>query len=476
MSTARKIIIPQARLIEPCPKSDKDAIPWPGNTEYQVEYWVRPVVRGLRHGKQTDTYSWNLFPVVVDGNSRLWADASLYILDRIVGEVGPAMQTYHTIAEDLAIFKRWLEEEGIDYKHFPAKKLERPTYRFRGHLVLKAHAQEIAFGSANRIVGTVVQFYRWLTAEFGFVFANPPWQENDVYIPIVDKKGFVQHKKVKKTDVRVHVPKQHDPYAGMIDDGGKLRPLPMQEQIVLLKALKKLDNTEMSLIHLVALTTGARIQTVLTLRIRHARLEAPKKAEEIPLAVGHGTSIDTKYGKQGVIYIPVWLYEKLRVYSYSERAQARRKKAGTTSEEDQYLFLSAQGSPMYRSKQDRDEFDPTLSVRHEKVGQTVRQYIKDMILSTITEIADSPFHYRFHDLRATFGMNLTDTLLLLAQKGKMTLTKVREEVRDRMMHESYETTDLYLEYRKNQKRLRQTQKAYEKHLASLTTLAMELLP
>jgi len=475
MSIARKVIIPQATLIEPCAKSDQDALPWQDDKDNKPKFYIRPAARPLKHGKRTDTYSWNLFPVVVDSNSKLWPEASLYILDRIMGEVGPSMQTYHTIAEDLAIYKRWLEEEDVDFKHFPIKKLERPTYRFRGHLVLKAHAREVAFGSANRIMGTVVKFYRWLSDELDLVFTNPPWQESDSYISINDKKGFIRNKRIKITDLRVHVPQQRDPYAGTIDDGGKLRPLQIKEQIVLLKALKKLDNTEMSLIHLVALATGARIQTVLTLRVKHARLDVPEGVTEVALAVGHGEGIDTKYGKQGSIFIPIKLYKKLCIYSHSERAQARRKKAGTINEEDQYLFLSSQGSPMYRSKQDRDEFDSTLSIRHEKVGQTVRQYIKEMVLPTIRAISDEPFHYRFHDLRATFGMNLTDAMQLKVQRKQMTPNAARELVKFRLMHDSAATTDLYLNYRGNLKHLRESQKAYEAHLAELTKLAMELV-
>lgn len=476
MSEAKKIIIPKATLTEPCKKNDEGATPWDGNRLLSLgeQYFDRPVARKIKYGKRTGTYSWNLLPVVVDGNAALWPEASLYILDRIIGTVGPSMSTYHSIAEDLAAYKRWLEDEDVDFRHFPANKLERPTYRYRGDLLMKARAGEIAIGSASRMVSAVIGFYRWLAEEQNFLPVHSPWVESDAYIPLTDSKGLRRHKKIKATDLRVHVPKQNDPYTGVIADGGSLRPLPMEEQIMLLDALKKLGNIEMTLIHLLALFSGARIQTVLTLRVRHAQLELPKSDSEMALPVGHGTMIDTKYGKRGVIFIPRWLYKRLRIYSHSDRARARRAKAGR-DDENQYLFLSNRGAPLYRSKEDRDEFNESLNIRHEKVGQTVRQYIKDMVLPTIVEMTGKVIRYRFHDLRATFGMNLTDMQLKLVQDGKATLHDVREFVKFRMMHESAATTDLYLQYRGLQKLVRHVQKEYEDYLQLLADRAQGIL-
>jgi hypothetical protein len=476
VSEAKKIIIPKATLTEPCKKSDEGATSWDGNKLLSPgeQFFDRPVARKIKYGKRTGTYSWNLFPVVVDGNAALWPEASLYILDRIMGIVGPSMSTYHSIADDLAAYKRWLEDEEVDFKHFPANKLERPTYRYRGDLMLKARAGEIAIGSASRMVSAVIGFYRWLEEEHYFVPAHSPWVESDAHIPLTDRKGFRRYKKVKTTDLRVHVPKQDDPYAGAIADGGKLRPLPMEEQIMLLDALKKLGNIEMTLIHLLALFTGARIQTVLTFRVRHARLVLPKKEVEVALPVGHGTMIDTKYGKRGTLFMPRWLYEKLCIYSHSDRAHTRRVKAGS-DDENQYLFLSNRGAPLYRSKEDRDEFDETLDIRHEKVGQTVRQYIKDMVLPTIKAMTGKTMHYQLHDLRATFGMNLTDMQLALVESGKATLHEVREFVKFRMMHESAATTDLYLQFRGHQKLVRRVQEQYELYLQSLADRAQGIL-
>lgn len=81
---------------------------------------------------------------------------------------------------------------------------------------------------------------------------------------------------------------------------------------------------------------------------------------------------------------------------------------------------------------------------------------------------DAPeFKYRFHDLRATYGMNLTDQQLEYVAKGQISLHQAREFVKIRMGHESSATTDLYLQYRQNIKNVREISSAYSHHLEKL---------
>ena len=51
-----------------------------------------------------------------------------------------------------------------------------------------------------------------------------------------------------------------DEYSEHINDSGKLRPLPKDEQQALVESLKWVANTEMTLAFIFALTTGARLQ------------------------------------------------------------------------------------------------------------------------------------------------------------------------------------------------------------------------
>lgn len=467
--TARKILLPTLELTELTEATDDAAVrvELPKGS-LAADYFVRP--RQDEAGKSVRTGSkFNLFPLVLDAKGVPWAEANVYILSRVKDSLTPVMSTYSSIADDLAAYRRFLDETGIDWTHFPSHKLNRPTYRYNGHLRLAIAAGEIAGSTAKRRMRSIISFYTWLRNEGGLVPAHVPWKASDRYIELKDMHGFKYSKHVITTDISIQVPKQDDPYAETIDDGGKLRPLSHEEQGWLMEALISLGNTEMTLIHLCGLLTGARIQTILTFRVRHVQVELnDPPPSELRLPVGPGTDIDTKYDKQLVLHIPVWFYQMLRTYAYSERARRRRCHADGGDSENQYLFLSVRGTPLYQCKADSQAFDDTNNLRHAKAGQGVRQFITERVIPLIRERYNIPrFHYRFHDIRASFGMNLTDVQLGLVAKGESTLYQAREFVKTRMCHDSSATTDRYLQYRNNLKLVRTVSANYNEHLRQL---------
>lgn len=473
--TASKIILPAFTLTEVCAPTDEGACQRRlvgADGASLAEYTYRATLRPVAYSPTGPTYSYNQMPVVLDGFGAPWHEANLYILARLENALTPSMLTYQGIADDLAAFRRFLEEDGINYTDFPRRKPLRPTYRYRAWLQQLIEAGEIAPATARRRIAAVIGFYRWLVNEELLTPENPLWEEHDVYIQLTDSKGFRRSRAVTATDLSVRVPTQNDPYAGTVNDGGHLRPLPIEEQLAILEALRHLGNTEMTLVHMIALFTGARIQTVLTFRVGHVMRPIQAKEAEVRLPVGPGTGIDTKNDKRMSLHLPAWLYEKLRTYAGSKRARARRMKAGEDRPE-QYLFLTSRGAPMYAGK-DLLEYDAQATIRHQKQGQAVRQYMRDFIIPEVQKRLGSEFHYRFHDLRASFGMNLTDQQLALVQQGRSTLHQVREFVKTRMGHESSATTDLYLQYRKNAEMVKNVQQAYEGHLKHLIDAAMAL--
>jgi integrase len=130
--------------------------------------------------------------------------------------------------------------------------------------------------------------------------------------------------------------------------------------------------------------------------------------------------------------------------------------------------------PFYRCKEESRAYDATNTLRHNKVGQAVRQFITEQVIPFVrTKYGARNFHYQFHDTRATFGMNMTDHQLKLVEQGKTTLKEVREFVKTRMGHESAATTDLYLQYRSNLKLVRWVGVEYESHLKKLSERAMK---
>jgi len=404
-------------------------------------------------------FNYNLFPVVLDRKAAPWPLGTLYILSQLEAVTRPHMTSFQSRADDLGAYKEWLDthDRPDDLMFdFPKIKLRRPTYRYHGHVQKQIYAGEIASSTGRRRMGTVVAFYRWLIENKYFEPEYPCWEEKQYQLSFKNTEGFSISKKIVSTDVSIRAPKSEDPFAGTIQDGGKLRPLTAQEQDWVLEATLVKGNTECYLMQLFMLATGARIQTAGTLRMRHFTQDGPRfskaltgDGEVFKLKAGPGTGIDTKNGKNGVLQIPRPIYELLRTYALSARAEIRRNRFSVknASHPDTYLFLTQQGSPYYAAQSDVLSFKPELDRRHEKNGQPVRQFIKDHVIPYVREHHDTRFHYRIHDLRASYGMNMTEHFTGQVQEGAITLYKARMNVKDLLWHESFATTDLYLNYR-----------------------------
>lgn len=415
------------------------------------------------------------YPLVFCADGLPWDEANLFIFCRTEATTEPNMSTVGGVADDLACFRRFLDDvpEGapsIDWLHFPPHKNSKPTYRYRGYLVSKVWANELKQSTANRQIGVVVRFYRWLLEQKLISLANPPWKEWTKYISVPRENGAHGVVEVKTTDLRITIAQQDDPFDGTIDDGGKLRPLTPPEQDWVVEALDALGNTEMTLIHLFALLTGARIQTVLTFKVRNI-LSQDAHATHILCPVGPGTGVDTKNNKKLQIFIPSWFANSLRTYALSARAKKRRLKAVGGDTPDQYLFLSVHGAPMYLGKEDT-EYPMAKTVRHKIAGQAVRQNIREFILPYICTRHDVKFAYRFHDLRASYGMNIVDHFASKLEAGEVTYTEVLNFLRTRLGHESMVTTEGYLKHRSREKLVRQVQDAWETRLHQMSERAM----
>lgn len=447
LSFRHKIVLPSCIVTEVCQAGDPAGslrkISAVGGRP-AVTYHYRPIIDD--DGVVAARY--NLLPVVLDGQGIPWDIATIYLLSRLEGVALPNMSTFHSIADDLGAFKAFLDDKEIDFTDFPQNKQKRPTYRYHGYLKQQIFARTLRARTAKRRMGCVIAFYRWLIREGLVPIRHDPWQEREYYLEFKDAVGLTSTKKIITTDVSIKVPQQDDPFDGMINDGGKLRPMPANEQHWVIEALAHFGNGEMTLVHLFMLLTGARIQSALTLRVRHVRLELPDALKEVRLVAGPGAGIDTKFDKSMTLCVPRRLYELLRTYSHSERARRRRTRAPGGDTEDQYLFLTQHGAPFYQAKSDVQAFDPLFDKRHQKRGQAVRQFLAEYLIPYVRRKHDPKFHYQIHDLRATFGMNLTDVQLKLVEKGLISLSQARAFVQKMMCHEHPTTTDRYLDYRK----------------------------
>ena len=402
------------------------------------------------------------FPVVLKADGTVWAHATMYLLSRLESAFPPEDKTLSSIAGDLVDFGSFVDSKiGVDYLVSPKHKSKRPTYAYKAKQLERISKNRTAVSTANRRMGSILGFYKWLEYLNDTKFEFPLYRAKKKYIRFKSASGYDRGKEVEATDLTFPVPKHREDYSGYIDDGEKVRPLSIDEQRVVFQALGNLENIEMNLIFLISLATGARIQTVLTLRLGHFS-EKYREGKTIRVKAGFGTRVDTKYGKNYPIYISSWLHKEIVSYINSSRSIKRRKvsKVEFPNTEDQYVFLSKFGSPLYLSKYDgfKDMY------RTAPRGGAVRTFIAERLMPVLNDHSEG-FDFSFHYLRASFAMNLLNERV--KRKGAALDLSDLVFIKERMGHKDIEVTMRYLKHNKNIEIAKFCTEDYDKYLVKL---------
>lgn len=401
------------------------------------------------------------FPVVRTREGAPWAEACLYLVHKLfVDQV--QVSTCVSLSKDLALYRRYLDESGCDFRYFPESTFERVTYRYKGHLKIQVNSGALGLKTARRKMSSVISFYRWMIFHGIFKPANIPWREREILIQIDGDYRGNGRRKVITTDLAFKDVTEID--HSIITDGGRLRPISSDNQMEIIRALDALNNPEMYFSHLLALFSGARIQTVLTMRRDEiiGCVRGPNNCAHIK--VGAGTGIDTKKNKKYVLVVPWDLIERLRVYVGSERATKRLAiSKGGRFKEKEYLFLTNRGEPYYKSIQDPG-YDEK---RYRSEGAAIRQFINDRVRPLLSGCVDDGFSYRFHDLRASFVMNLYSSLSKLLLKGEITDIYLREYLRFRLGQSSKKSLESYMKFISVNEIADKAQWDWEKHLVRM---------
>ncbi|MGZ7171658.1 MAG: hypothetical protein ACXVI1_10725 [Halobacteriota archaeon] len=440
-------------------------------------YYVAPVTFDDPEGYQIlpkwTQFEFSPFPVPIGVNSAPWIPGLLYILARIEESPYPDMATYSNLADDLGAFAHFLAEYDLDWTEFAKNKLFRPTYRFRGFLIRLNAEQKISRGLAARRISTVVGMYRFLQREGILVPAFAPWNDRDRMIPTENSYGKPRLIKVTSTDLSISQARSEDD--DFIYDEEKMCPLERPQQYLLCDALNVCGNTCATLMHLSTTFTGARLQTLSTMRLRHVRADIkPDSNGNLRIAAGPGTGIDTKKNVKGQLHFPQWLIAALRVYAESPLAQARRALSQLGDHPDQFLFLTREGNPFYNTKKLGSIEATVRKKRYLNRGGGLHQYIREYVIPAAHAIAgNKSFTYKFHWLRATFAMNLLEAQMDKVNKGEISMNDALEYVRERMWHKNITVTMRYLNYAKKKQKRREVQRAFEEHMVDLASRAMK---
>ena len=455
-STASRVLIPQFRL---------------QHLEFTGQLDLSPELPPYDYRSNSPAY--RNFPVIIQGNGEPWEIGNLYLVHKLQNENHYESRTYRGIADHLLDYLRFLEDSQLDFLYFPQNNRLKVTYRYREHLIDQAVRGEIGAGTGTARINAVVKFYREIIesrivgeAKLGV----QPFQDVYKYIKTLNRYGIAGAVKVKSHDLAI---KKQTPAVlpDRIVDGGYLRPLDVEDQEIILRSLL-LSSREYQLMFYFALFTGARIQTVCTLRISSLN-GAFDKDDMLRLKVGVGTGIDTKGGRQMVLLVPGWLIRDIKVYVKSEEAVKRQSRAFYRESDENYVFLSKNGNPYYTSKKeiiDRERAQrygsggggENANMAPLQDGAAIRQFISEILLPRIYSDNENFQKFTFHDLRATFGMNLLESLL--GSKGDDRVTEVLDEVQQRMGHKDKKTTLQYLNFKSRLKRKNSVQSKFETRL------------
>ncbi|MBI6950432.1 site-specific integrase [Pseudomonas koreensis] len=240
-------------------------------------------------------------------------------------------------------------------------------------------------------------------------------------------------------------------------------PYSEEQQRGLIKSLYETQNTEMILSFLVALTSGARSLATYTLRTSDILNPDAVKGSEIAIKIGRHTTVDNKNNKKMQIYIPAWLNRLIYTYIHSERYKRRVAKAGQPTDGAQYVFLTSHGNPFHISKGDMRRGQG----QQIQEGNSVRKFISSRLQPALNKL-ESPFKFRFHNLRACFGMNLLEEHIKGLPPGSHLIARALGKVQQRMGHAHISTTERYLNYREDKKLTFQAQSMFEQHLQTLS--------
>lgn len=355
-------------------------------------------------------------PHIFFGDGEPWLAANAYALRKLERVVGGDIKTVTSNMSHLKAYACWLESEGVDWRHFPAKKKERCLFRYRGFLVAQRNAGLVSPSTATSRMASIIHFYRWALVH-GWVDRQPMWEDSPKTIRFYNATGFSRTMSVVSSELAIPNRKR----AGTaLEDG--LLPLSDENRKALLGFLYERGNVELYLMAMIGFFTGARSETIRTLRLANIEdaLDDPTIPSMKRVVVGPGTQVKTKYDVSGSLLFPAELLRQLKSYAYSVRRLTRQARA--SSDDRTLLFLSERGNGYSETS-----FTKLISYLREKlVGAGLNQF-QD---------------FKFHQTRATFGTQL----MRLAMRTLTSQVDAIVFVRDAMLHKDEATTWRYVKF------------------------------
>lgn len=396
-------------------------------------------------------------PFLLNSDGTPWFEANSFLVDQIFNKhvLNRPTDDTHRRATRLLDYKIFTEESGIDWLDFSGRRLTaRPTYRYFKYLI---EVRGLRPQVVNQYTSDVYQLYQFVSRIWHDIPMDRVDSVKTIKVYFQTHTGARSIERLKRSQTQ-SVPSTPKEQIGFVrDEGEVLRPLKSSEYAELKSIISssKWGPIERLIMNF-SIMTGARKQTVLTLRVKHIdRLvkAGPSNGRSFLLHAGQGTQIDTKNHKRQTLHIPAQLVQELHTYTHSPQAKERRRKfqkqyeknypgLEKIADEDVYVFLSDQGNCYFMAKDDPRY--PTI--KSPPRGQVV-DTLKRKILKMASEHFPKDFYY--HWLRATFASLLWKSLLPQIEKGNLTESDAISIIQSRLHHKSRETTENYLKLFKN---------------------------
>ncbi|MEB0043085.1 site-specific integrase [Pseudomonas sp. MH10] len=402
-------------------------------------------------GSGNDRDLFNL-PFLFRVNGDPWHEANDYLLSLMRDRAPESRRTddVRRHASKLLDYLLFCEDSNLDWLDFSgARPPLRPTYKYFYHLINEGSRSNQVI---NQYTAAVYHFYKYVSEHWHDLDMKRVDTIKQVRFIVQSLKGAKVINAEKRSQTRRTPPSSSVPLGFVREDGEDLRPLSNLELGVLLDTIsnEKKWSTIERLVLLTSLMTGARKQSVLTIRLKHLKGFAEDKLTPegaYKLHAGPRTGIDTKFDKAQVLYLPKQLAEELVTLARSPMMKNRREKfraqlelnhPGLSVEEgDMYLFLSDQGDCYYMAASD-PRYAIVKSPQTGQVTETIKRKLQNMASSLF------PKNFSYHWLRATFAFQLYQRLQPLVQEGGLKQGEDIDFIQKRMHHESRTTTENYL--------------------------------
>ncbi|CAM4370849.1 site-specific integrase [Pseudoalteromonas ostreae] len=387
-------------------------------------------------------------PYLFCKNGEPWTTANLYLYRLAKESLQNNKPNDHLrrVAWALLEYKVFCENNNLDIYDFSSlRPIGRPTYRFFRHLLDNCNIQGITL---NRKTKYVYEFYKYIS-DIGKhnIDIRKVDITKSVKVSINTKYGYIE-KDVEKRSQSVPVCSSSSTVkVGFVrDEGEELRPLNNEEYLALIDGINQFGfKTDQKLILFLALFTGERKQTILTLRVSHLEQfnEASLKEGGVYiLNVNTRNGADTKFNKPHTLYIPSFIVDKLRMWVESETylkrvAKFRSLYGDIFSEKDMYIFLSREGNCHYMAKSD----PRYIKCRTRPAGGNTKSISDRLIKLSNGKI---PSNYTFHWLRATYALKLYQSFAPLLESGELRIGDDITVIQKRLHHTHRETTEGYL--------------------------------